>query len=55
MSTCLKIAFAATLLAAAATIAVSPPTSPSKGDDSEGMSSSPHPSRSSEAAMFPRN
>ena len=49
MSTCLKIAVAAALLAGAATIAVRPPTSYTKDDGVERMSS---PSRPSEAAMF---
>jgi len=49
MSTCLKIAVAAALLAGAATIAVTPPASPSKDDGIERAS------RPSEAAMFTRN
>jgi len=53
MSTCLKIAVAAALLAGAATIAVSPPTSRSKDDGIDQMSSSP--ARPSEAAMFTRH
>ena len=53
MSTCLKIAVAAALLAGAATIAVSPPTSRSKDDGVEQMGSSP--ALPSEAAMFTRH
>jgi hypothetical protein len=55
MSTCLKIAVAAALLAGAATIAVTPPASRSKDDGIERISSSPRPPRPSEAAMFKRD
>ena len=50
MSTCLKIAVAAALLAGAATIAVTPPVSRSKDDGSEQRAPRP-----SEASMFTRN
>ena len=50
MSTCVKVALAAALLAGAATIAVKPPTSRWE-DDGRQMSSSP---RLLEAGMFKR-
>src|SRR5262245_50929311 len=55
MSTCLKIAVATALLAAATMIAVTPPVSRSKDDDIERIASPPRPSQPSETVMFARD
>ena len=49
MSTCVKIAVATALLAAATAIAVTPPVSRSKDDDAKEITVLPHSSGSSEA------
>ena len=55
MSTCLKIAVAAALLAGAAAIAVKPPASQWEDNGTEQTNSSPHPLRPSEAGMLKRD
>jgi hypothetical protein len=55
MSTCLKIAVAAALLAGAAAIAVKPPASQWEDDGTEQTNSSPRPLRPSEAGMLKRD